>query len=200
MPNSARAEARTRSRTYSCRMKVYDGDPQRVASLLPGRGYTPNYPLLHYTRRFLTDRGWTVREHWWSRGEAMTVADAFAEATDFVNAAEAPGLHLVVGKSLGTLAATAAVDLALPAVWLTPLLHEDLVRAPLDRTLEPTLLVGGSADESWDKALATATHCQVHEVRGADHSLEIPGSVRDSLKALEAVMRRVGDFIVGLET
>ena len=38
-------------------MVVYEGDPQRVASLLPGREYTPNSPLLHYTRKALRDDG-----------------------------------------------------------------------------------------------------------------------------------------------
>lgn len=181
-------------------MKLYEGDSHRVASLLPGRGYTPNGPLLHFTRRVLTDRGWTVRELWWSRGQAMTIPEAFAEASDFVGEVDTPGLHLVVGKSLGTLAAAAAVDLGLPSVWFTPLLREDLVRAALDRSLEPTLLVGGSADPSWDKEIASAIRCEVHEVRGGDHSLEIAGSLRESLKALESVMWRVEDFIVGLET
>lgn len=180
-------------------MRLYEGDPHRVATLLPGRDYTPNYPLLHFTRRVLTDRGWTVREHWWSRGMATTVSEAFDEASAAVREVDTPGLHLVVGKSLGSLGAPAAVDHSLPAVWLTPLLREDLVRAAIDRTLEPTLLVGGSADSAWSKEIASATRCQVHEVRGGDHSLEIPGSVRESLKALESVMRRVEDFIVGLE-
>ena len=189
----------TRASSYSWGMKLYEGDPHRVASLLPGRGYTPNYPLLHFTRRILTDRGWTVRELWWSRGMAMTVPEALVEANAFVREVDTPGLHLVVGKSLGALAAPTAVDLALPAVWLAPLLREDHVRAAVDRTLEPTLLVGGSADPTWSKEIASATRCQVHEVRGGDHALEIPGSVRDSLKALESVMRRVEDFIAGLE-
>ncbi len=189
----------TRASSYSWGMKLYEGDPHRVASLLPGRGYTPNYPLLHFTRRILTDRGWTVRELWWSRGMAMTVPEALVEANAFVREVDTPGLHLVVGKSLGALAAPAAGGRGVGAVWLAPLLREDHVRAAVDRTLEPTLLVGGSADPTWSKEIASATRCQVHEVRGGDHALEIPGSVRDSLKALESVMRRVEDFIAGLE-
>lgn len=180
-------------------MLVHEGDPQRVASLLPGRAYTPNSPLLHYTRRALRDDGWTVREHWWSRGQAMELEAAITEAAQFVTDAGEPLLHLVVGKSLGTLAAPVAVDRHLPAIWFTPLMKEAVVRAAIDNTLEPTLLVGGDQDETWDSEAARATRCQVHEVSGADHLLEIPGSVRDTMKALEAVMRRVDDFIRGLE-
>lgn len=180
-------------------MLLYEGDPRRVASLLPGRGYTPNAPLLHYTRRCLRDQGWTVREHWWSRGQAMETGPAGREAIDVVEGAGEPLIHLVVGKSLGTLAAPVAVERGLPAIWFTPLLQEPIVRAAIDNTLEPTLLVGGSADETWDRAVAVASRCQVHEVGGGDHSLEIPGSVHQSLRALDAVIRRVDDFIRGLE-
>ena len=101
-------------------MVVYEGDPQRVASLLPGREYTPNSPLLHYTRKALRDDGWTVREHWWSRGQAMETEPAFLEAQEFV-------------------------------------------------------------------------------AGGGDHWLEIPDSVRETLKAHEAVVKRIDDFIRGLE-
>lgn len=180
-------------------MLVYEGDPQRVASLLPGRDYTPNSPLLHYTRRALRDQGWTVREHWWSRGNAMPLEPAIDEAAAFVGGAGHPLLHLVVGKSLGSVAAPVAVDGSLPAIWFTPLLREPVVRAAIDRTLEPTLLVAGERDEAWDAEAARASRCQVHQIDGADHLLEIPGSLRDTLKAAESVMRRVDDFIRGLE-
>lgn len=180
-------------------MRVYEGDPQRVATILPGRGYTPDRPLLHFTRRILTDRGWTVREHWWERGDATTTQEAAAEATRVVKEVHGADLHLVIGKSLGTYAAPVAVDHALPAVWFTPLLRDDLVRAAIAATLEPSLLLGGTGDASWDGEAARASRAQVHEVRDADHSLEVAGSVRDSVKTLEKVMRRVEDFIAGLE-
>ncbi|HEY6737831.1 MAG TPA: hypothetical protein VI076_03205, partial [Actinopolymorphaceae bacterium] len=43
----------------------HDGDPERVAIVLPGRGYTPAGPLLHYARAVLVHHGWTVQEIWW---------------------------------------------------------------------------------------------------------------------------------------
>ena len=181
-------------------MRLSEGDRQRVATVLPGRGYSPDRPLLHYTCRILADRGWTVREHWWSRGDATSDKEAAAEAVAAVKGAGHPRLHLVVGKSLGSLAAPATVDHALPAIWFTPLLRDDLVRAAVSATLEPALALGGTADAHWDGELLRQTRCQVHEVRGADHSLEIPGSVRETLKVLERVMRRVEDFVDGLES
>lgn len=47
------------------RVRVFEGDPAQVATLLPGRGYTPQGPLLHHATVLLLNRGWTVRQVWW---------------------------------------------------------------------------------------------------------------------------------------
>lgn len=180
-------------------MRIHEGDPRRVATILPGRGYTPDRPLLHYTRMVLLERGWTVREHWWSDGDTTTPEVAFEEAIEVLDTAGRPATHLVVGKSLGSLAAPAVVDRALPAVWLTPLLRDELVRAALSSTLEPALVLGGTGDGAWDGDFARTTRCEVHEVKHADHSLEVPGSVRDTLKVHERAVRRIADFVAGLQ-
>ncbi|MFE7590348.1 hypothetical protein ACFU6K_13180 [Kitasatospora sp. NPDC057512] len=43
----------------------FDGAPDRVALVIPGVGYTPARPLLHFARSVLLRRGWTVQELWW---------------------------------------------------------------------------------------------------------------------------------------
>lgn len=48
-------------------VEVRSGDPQRVVTMLPGRGYTPQAPLLHFTSSLLVEHGWTVHEVWWGR-------------------------------------------------------------------------------------------------------------------------------------
>ena len=52
---------------------------------------------------------------------------------------EALGIHDVVGKSLGSLAADLAADRGLPAVWLTPLLGAEHVVRAVARTTAPTV-------------------------------------------------------------
>ncbi|MDO5630087.1 MAG: hypothetical protein Q4G43_17375, partial [Mobilicoccus sp.] len=99
---------------------------------------------------------------------------------------------------LGTAAAPAAVDRRLPALWLSPLLRDERLRAALEHTLEPGLVVGGSLDTQWDAEFARSTRLVVHEVEGADASLEIPGSVKNTLKSLTRTTKHVDDFIHGL--
>jgi hypothetical protein len=46
-----------------------------VATLLPGRGYGPQAPLLYYTRLLLRGRGWAVRTVDWDKVPGLDPAD-----------------------------------------------------------------------------------------------------------------------------
>jgi hypothetical protein len=108
------------------RVIVHPGDHDRVATIMPGRGYTPDSPSCT-TRALLLVRNWTVREVRWSalpanpmrwprhvRRQALPSLDLDGPATR----------RLVVGKSLGTHALPAAVEHHLPGIWLIPLLYD----------------------------------------------------------------------------
>ncbi|MEJ5867669.1 hypothetical protein WDV85_07945 [Pseudokineococcus sp. 5B2Z-1] len=188
-------------------VEVRPGDPQRVLTLLPGRGYTPQAPLLHFTSSLLLERGWTVREVWWGRlpptGDPETDArQALVEGERALRAVQARE-HVVVAKSLGTRLLPVARELGLPGVWLTPLLREDVVRGALGAPDKPSLLVGGTADNAaWDPEVAEQARLDgwdVLEVPGADHSLELPGDARGSLRVLEQVLDRVEGLIGRLQ-
>ncbi|GGP56526.1 hypothetical protein [Streptomyces melanogenes] len=124
----------------------FDGAPDRVVVVIPGVGYSPARPLLHFARSVLLQHGWTVQELWWQIPDGFSEFTVDTEAVD----AEAGACRLVVGKSLGSLACDIAADRDIPAAWLTPILTNDHVAAALRRATEPTLLVGGSADKLWD--------------------------------------------------
>jgi hypothetical protein len=119
----------------------------------------------------------------WVRGEVSAVLDGVA------------GNPLLIGKSLGTVAAGVAADRGLPAVWLTPLLTEPWVTAALGRASAAFLLVGGSADPYWDTALAHRLSAHVLEVDGADHNMYVPGPLTDSIAVLNRVVLAVEEFL-----
>ena len=175
-------------------MRIYEGDPSRVASILPGRGYTPNHPLLYYCRMLLLDRGWTVREVWWVDGDKTDPDAAVAETTRELDAVSV-GLHLVVAKSLGTFALPLAVERTLPGVWLTPILTEASIATAVRNLSAPSLLVGGTTDRLWDAKVARQSAADVLELEGANHSLELGESVESSLAALQQVVARVASFV-----
>jgi hypothetical protein len=107
-------------------------------------------------------------------------------------AATSAELTVVVGKSLGSVAATIVDG---PAVWLTPLLDRPEIAAALATAGSPALLVGSPADPSWGEGeLPDNPLLEVFELPGLDHSLQVSGDPLASLDVLRDVTRRVGAF------
>jgi hypothetical protein len=173
-----------------------------VATLLPGRGYGPQAPLIYYTRLLLRGRGWAVRTVDWDKVPGLDPADpaAVAAFAGEVLATADPARDLVVAKSLGSLALPAAAARGVPGIWLTPLLGIEDVRRAAARAAASTLLIGGTADPYWDGAAAAATGAAVFEVPGVDHSLERPGDLNGTLEVLSSVLSRMEAQLAALAT
>ncbi|GAA5116215.1 hypothetical protein GCM10023339_24540 [Alloalcanivorax gelatiniphagus] len=171
------------------------GVSRGVAIVAPGRAYPPSAPLLELARRALLQHDLTVQQLWWdstTRGDEdpeawvrRHVAAAHAEELQHVGG----GDHvLVVGKSLGTRAASYAAERGLDAIWLTPLLVDPAVAEAIAANPGRRLLVGGLRDELWDAAIAREladAGCDVLEVPDADHSMGTDDAVRTAEIHLE---------------
>ncbi|WP_369383127.1 alpha/beta hydrolase [Streptomyces sp. cg36] len=182
----------------------FDGTKDRVAVVVPGVGYSPARPLLHFARSVLLQHGWTVQELWWQIPDQFaqfTVDERIAwverQVTEAVEA-EDGACRLVVGKSLASLACGITADRDIPAAWLTPVLTLDHVATALRRATQATLLIGGSADTLWDTHLAASLHHDVLEIPAADHSLELTGDTAGSVDVLRHVVSRLDHFIASL--
>jgi hypothetical protein len=102
---------------------------------------------------------------------------------------------VVIGKSLGSLAAPLVADRGLAAVWFTPLLTDEPTVAALRRATAPCLLVGGTADQLWDGPIARSITPHVVEVGEADHGMFVPGKLSASAAVLGQVMTAVEQFL-----
>jgi predicted alpha/beta-hydrolase family hydrolase len=174
----------------------------RRAILLPGGAYTVDHPLLFYVAGVLAAQGWFVQcIRWEVDADARVDPVRFAaDAAELAADAAPPGpTTLVVGKSFGTRAAPWVTGLGLPAIWLTPLLHEPAVADAIRAATAPTLLVGGTADDLWDSEVALASGQQVHEIALADHGLQIGRDWRQTLVALADVLTVVETFAAGID-
>ncbi|SCG61224.1 alpha/beta fold hydrolase [Micromonospora coxensis] len=172
----------------------------RRAVLIPGRGYDTRYPLFAYLGEALRRTGFDVHEISWQVPERFAPdADGPDAAVEWVDDQVRPTLDaptdLLVGKSLGSLATALAADRRLPAVWLTPLLHGPEVVAALGRAEAPFLLVGGTADPSWDGVVARRLTPHVLEIPDADHRLMVPGPLARSAEMLGQVCTAVEEFV-----
>ncbi|MEN5075822.1 hypothetical protein [Isoptericola cucumis] len=179
-----------------------EGEPGLVVTVLPGAGYTAEGPLLARPAVALRGAGWTVRTVVWDGvcrepDVARSVYDGVVRAG--VDAA--PGaVHLVLAKSLGTLALPVALELGLAGAWLTPLLTAGqapevrVAAAGLGESGVPALLVGGTGDGLWDSALAASSGARVVEAAGADHAMEVPGDPGRTGEILADVTAAVVDL------
>ncbi len=174
----------------------------RPAVLAPGGNYGADGPLLMFARLAVQRRGGVTRSIVWaplsedsSEGQQRAmVASLVASAIDEIAAATGTA-PVVIGKSLGSLAAAVAADRRLPAIWFTPLLSDELTLAALRRATAPCLLIGGTADEYWDGQVARSVTTEVIEIDGADHGMFVPGPLAASAAVLGQVITAVEDFL-----
>ncbi|MFI2648713.1 MULTISPECIES: alpha/beta hydrolase [Micromonospora] len=166
----------------------------RRAVLVPGQGYDTRAPLFAYLGEALRRLGFDVHEIVWRTPAGFRLD----QAPEWVAEQVTPvldGVDLLVGKSLGTFATPLAAARGLPAVWLTPLLDNPDVVEGLGRATAPRLLIGGTADPSWQGDTARRLSPHVLEVPDADHSMLVPGPLARSAEALGRVCTAVEDFV-----
>lgn len=108
------------------------------------------------------------------------------------------------GKSLGTLALghllTCESKLRdAEAIWLTPLLRDEELRAQIRKVNQRSLLIIGTRDTNYDaaylNAIKTRAQWKIFVFDGADHSLEVAGHLSGSIKLLGKVMGEIEQFV-----
>lgn len=170
----------------------------KVAVLVPGAGYRVESPLLYWPAEQLRDRGWQVQAVRWTDDDepgddphgfaARAVQQAFAESP--------PADHrLIVAKSFGTFSIPWAEEDQVPAIWLTPILTDEVIRRTLTETKKPDLLIGGSKDKSWATDELSGTAATFVDILNANHSLEVPNDWRASLAAHVQVLTAIERFL-----
>jgi pimeloyl-ACP methyl ester carboxylesterase len=150
--------------------------------------------------------GWTTQELWWPeeppRRDGQKLHLWFAQLHSFVHAhvsrildAETAPTIALVGKSMGAFAATLAADRGLPGIWLTPVLRDSRLPGDLSRSTAPFLLVGGTADRTWDPQLARSFGQPVYEAENADHGMETDDDPVNSAEVLRCVTIAIDAFV-----
>jgi len=193
-----------------------EADTDHLALILPGRDYTAQMPLLFYPILTLLNRGADVLRldvHYLKRDEfqALDMNEQFRHLFAEVVAAYQTGLTqrnyrqvTLVGKSLGTLAmghllTTETLPPAVNAIWLTPLVRFDFLRAQIKAFAGHSLFVIGTADSHYDVEclveVQQATNGEVVTIEGADHGMNIAGDISGSIKALDKIVQAIDVFL-----
>jgi hypothetical protein len=171
-----------------CHGYEYEGDSARTALVLPGR-MLAGMPINAFAVEAVWRKGWRAVVVW------DEYLDASQDATGWIrerlDAAAAyaggDGERLVIGKSLGTLAAGSVAERGWRAVWLTPLLNDASFVEMLRGRTAPALLVGGTNDPAWNGELARELSPDVLELDGADHGLA-------RIEHLQQIVDRIAAF------
>jgi hypothetical protein len=175
----------------------HGGDPSRCAVLLPGVRYFSQAPLLWFAREAAQARGWSVVEVDERAPDGEDPFEWMLGQAEQAMAATSAELTVVIGKSLGSVAATMVDG---PAVWLTPLLTRPDIATALAATRSPALLVGSPHDPSWGEGeLPDNPMLEVLELPGLDHSLQVSRDPIASLDVLRTVTQRVASFYERVE-
>lgn len=143
------------------------------ALMLPGRAYSCQMSLLFWTTRALQAQGWRVVQAAWDPDDLpddlVSFVTAVAQRLDDAGPSERP--VLIVGKSLGTLAAPWAAERGYPAAWLTPILTDAGLHEVLGSYPARNIVVGGTADDLWQPGFSGTG--EVLEIEDGDHGLEV---------------------------
>jgi hypothetical protein len=165
----------------------------RAGSLLvlPGANGGIFQSPLYWPTVALVDAGWEVHvARWGPESPEHDVARAAAAGlARLASAAHA----LVMGKSLGSLAAPDVLRAGVRSVWLTPLMHRAPVADAIQAGAVASLVVGGTADPGWRRPSSRAG-LEVIEIAGANHGLVIAGDWRRSLAEQAALTERIAAF------
>ena len=173
-------------------------------------------PLFYYPTRLLLDAGvdvlqveydYSTRADFRQLSSSQRQTCLFTDSETACNAALAQRNYqrvTIIGKSIGTramghLLTTSDRLMHARAVWLTPLLSDDILRRQIKECAQPSLFVIGTADPNYDRnylaEVKEATGGEVLVIEGADHSLEIQGNTLRSLDALEQFLTTLKIFL-----
>lgn len=197
--------------TYFCHEKKSD----HLSLILPGLNYTCDMPLLYYTTQVMLATGADVVQvkYDYTRmqaRQASSLTERFSQMkVDVIQMAQLAlqqreYKHLIlIGKSLGTLAIPYLLKENLPVppqtcIFLTPILHELMPALELIQQCCHTFYVIGTQDHYYDPDLITHFRTENTDnfmtIDGANHSLEIPGEIMQSLSQLEIIIKRIQLF------
>lgn len=181
---------------------------ETLAVVFPGLRYSCDKPLLYYTSQTLVARGVDVIQAWVDYNQpdlkSLSQTDLTLRMVSEAQLILQAGIQahqyqslILAGKSIGTLIMAFILSQEPPlkiasTIWLTPLLQIPFVTTTINNTTTPALVVGGTADPTFDPPSVTLLerlpNLSLLSVEAANHSLEIPADPRRSLGALSSLV------------
>lgn len=185
----------------------------RLAVMFPGKGYTVEGPLFHYSTGVFLNKGYDVLhvnyDYTTEESNSMELDEHIKQISIDVNAVM-DGIvstskydhYTLIGKSIGTIALSSILlrnefaDARI--IWLTPLLHLDVVFDKMLSSTQPGLCIIGEEDPCYVrerfKQFETKDHLTSILITGTEHSLNYADRPIESIDVLKRVITEINNF------
>ncbi len=193
---------------------------KELVIFLPGLRYGMAMPLLHYAASMMHNRGadtlalqlaYADDEKFSKLAEDKQLEQVKADGEDILKHAEKLGDYervTVIGKSLGTIAMGWAAPNRktfknLRMVWLTPSLKETGLADAIRKAEQPSLILIGTQDPSFNKALMESLNKSprilVRAFPGVDHGFNHAKGVPESAQSVAQAMKALRNWLVATD-
>ncbi len=191
-----------------------DQPAKHLGLVFPGFRHSADRAELYYAARILLEQGADVLRAEYTYYETDYVKASDGEQYEWLAKDAAAvgnaGLGLrayqtitLLGKSLGTLAMGQLLGdrrfQAASCIWFTPILTDERLVERIEEVKPRSLFIMGTADNYYKpdvlKELVEATQGRLTVIEGANHGLEIPASIPDSLAALNRIVKDLQEFL-----
>ncbi|TFE00097.1 alpha/beta fold hydrolase [Jeotgalibacillus sp. R-1-5s-1] len=189
-------------------------EPKGTALILPGAGYSIQAPLMHYATSLLVKEGYQVilADYAYNKESYNSMSDEEYRASvlkdgelifEKTGQLRKDGSLLIVGKSIGTMMMAQESNLNrlsdVKAIWMTPLVHGELVRQALEHTKWPSLSIIGDHDFCYSPEAAEAIErnplVNNEVIAGTDHALQFEDDLLGSIDVLKQVVESLVRFL-----
>jgi len=185
----------------------------RLAVMFPGRGYTVQGPLFHYSTGVFLNKGYDVLhvnyDYTTEESDSMELDEQIKQITIDVNSVLDQVLSnhtyekfTLIGKSIGTIALSSIIQRSefpdARVIWLTPLIHLDMVFDKMLSSTQPGLCIIGEEDPCYIKErfiqFDTKENLTSILISGTEHSLNYPDRPIDSIDVLKRVITEISNY------
>jgi predicted alpha/beta-hydrolase family hydrolase len=187
--------------------EVISNKSDTLAVILPGIGYTVDRPLLDYSKKLALELGYDVLQIEYGFQAARKILDRENEfkyvkeesIKIFKNALKNDYKKIAfISKSIGTIVHTILCNEAkgyeIKSIYLTPV--NETLKVGIK---ENSLVISGTSDplinEETIEIIRKINDVNLMEIKNGDHSLNIKGSVLESIEVLNKVIRAEKDYL-----